>query len=108
MKNSIYSKIIIDKARSFNKKVFVATNLLESMIINQKPTRAEVHDIINTLVDGAHGLTLAVETAIGRNPIDCINVLYKIINHFDNIVDKVYLEDKEQNLFLFWRIKIIY
>ena len=77
------------------------------MIINQKPTRAEVHDIINTLVDGAHGLTLA-ETAIGRNPIDCINVLYKIINHFDNIVDKVYLEDKRQNLFLFWRIKIIY
>ena len=71
------------------------------MIINQKPTRAEVHDIINTLVDGAHGLTLAAETAIGRNPIDCINVLYKIINHFDNIVDKVYLEDKETKFISF-------
>ena len=56
----------------------MATNLLESMILNRKPTRAEVHDIINTIIDGAHGLTLAARPAIGKHPISCINILNKI------------------------------
>ena len=71
-------KIILNRANNANKKVFVATNLLESMISNRKPTRAEVHDILNTIVDGAYGLTLAAETAIGNHPIGCINMLNKI------------------------------
>ena len=74
-------KIILDRAKKMNTPVYVATNLLESMIENRKPTRAEVHDIVNTIVDGAYGLTLAAETAIGKNPIGCINMLNKIIKH---------------------------
>lgn len=74
-------KVIIRKARSYNKGVFVATNLLETMIQNKKPTRAEVHDVVNTIVDGAMGLTLAAETAIGKYPLACINMLNKLIQH---------------------------
>ncbi|UCC50743.1 MAG: hypothetical protein JSV68_16755, partial [Anaerolineaceae bacterium] len=74
-------KVIIRKARRNKTGVFVATNLLETMVEKNKPTRAEVHDVISTIMDGALGLTLAAETAIGKYPIDCINVLNKLNQH---------------------------
>jgi pyruvate kinase len=74
-------KIIIDKARDAHTPVFVATNLLETMVEKKMPTRAEVHDVITTIIDGAAGLTLAAETAIGKYPLDCINMLNKLIGH---------------------------
>ena len=76
-------KLIISKAAKKGKGVFVATNLLETMVEKSKPTRAEVHDITDTLLEGAHGLTLAAETAIGKNPIACINMLNRIIEHVE-------------------------
>ena len=88
-------KIILHKANSSNTGVFVATNLLESMITNRKPTRAEVHDIINTIVDGAYGLTLAAETAIGKYPLGCINMLNKIIRHAKDTIDHNIIGQKE-------------
>ena len=89
-------KIILNRADNANKKVFVATNLLESMISNRKPTRAEVHDIINTIMDGAHGLTLAAETAIGKYPIGCINMLNKIIHHSSLVINATEIRNKEK------------
>lgn len=80
-------KIIIDKARRYNTGVFVATNLLETMIEKRNPTRAEVHDVINTIVDGALGLTLAAETAIGKHPMECINMLNKLIQHAELVIN---------------------
>lgn len=75
-------KMIIQKAKANNTKVYVATNLLESMTISPKPTRAEVNDIYNTLQDGADGLVLAAETAIGQHPIGCADMVVKIIQQF--------------------------
>lgn len=89
-------KIILQRAKKANRGVYVATNLLESMITNRKPTRAEVHDIINTIVDGAYGLTLAAETAIGKYPLGCINMLNKIINHSNLVIDAKYTWNKEE------------
>jgi len=89
-------KIILDRANSQNTDVFVATNLLESMISNRKPTRAEVHDIINTIVDGAYGLIMAAETAIGKYPIGCINMLNKIINHSSLVINADEIRNKEK------------
>jgi pyruvate kinase len=80
-------KVIISKARRYNTGVFVATNLLETMIEKRNPTRAEVHDVINTIVDGALGLTLAAETAIGKHPMECINMLNKLIQHAELVVN---------------------
>ena len=65
------------------KKVFVATNLLESMVENSYPTRAEINDIYNCLELGAHGLVLAAETAVGNWPLECVNMLSSIIKKFE-------------------------
>lgn len=88
-------KIIINRARKKGKGVFVATNLLETMIEKKKPTRAEVHDVINTILDGAEGLALAAETAIGKHPMECINMINKLINHSELAVDIEKFKDKE-------------
>jgi len=74
-------KIIIDRAKQFGKGAIVATNLLETMVLKQKPTRAEIHDIISTILDGATGLTLSAETAIGKYPFECVNIMQKLISH---------------------------
>lgn len=78
-------KIIIEKARVKNKGVFVATNLLETMVEKKKPTRAEIHDIESTVLDGAQGLALAAETAIGKYPFDAINTIRKIAAHAESV-----------------------
>lgn len=80
-------KIIIERALAKNVGVFVATNLLESMILNKKPTRAEVHDIIQTIADGAFGLVLSAETAIGKYPIASVNMMKKIISQSEKIME---------------------
>ncbi|HEY7443905.1 MAG TPA: sulfate adenylyltransferase [Vicinamibacterales bacterium] len=93
-------KIIIDRARQRNKGVFVATNLLETMIEKRKPTRAEVHDVINTVVDGAAGLTLAAETAIGKFPMECINTLSKLIVHAEECMTEVRCAEGVHSVFI--------
>lgn len=74
-------KLIMKTAKKYKKDVFVATNLLETMINNKKPTRAEVNDIAHTILDGAAGLILAAETAIGKYPLESIVMLKKVIRH---------------------------
>ena len=75
-------KLIKIKNKIKNKKIFIATNLLESMILNNYPTRAEANDIYSCIEMGADGLVLAAETAIGRNPIECIKFVKEMINQF--------------------------
>lgn len=77
-------KTIIDVAKSVGRPVYVATNLLETMIDAPTPTRAEVNDIYNTLIDGADGLVLAAETAIGKHPIACASMIVKMIHEYEN------------------------
>ena len=76
-------KKIIRRAKDLDKRVYVATNLLETMVSSSTPTRAEVNDIYNTLCDGADGLVLAAETAIGDFPIRCANMIVKMIKYFE-------------------------
>jgi pyruvate kinase len=75
-------KRVIQQAKNLDCCVYVATNLLESMVSMPTPTRAEVNDIYNTLADGADGLVLAAETAIGKYPIQCISMVSKVIGAF--------------------------
>jgi len=74
---------IISKARSKDTPVFVATNLLESMIKKSTPTRAEVNDIASTLLMGANGLVLAAETAIGAHPVGAVKMTNALMTQFD-------------------------
>lgn len=80
----MYQKHIIRSACARNVPVLVATNLLDSMIARRRPTAAEANDIINTLADGANGLVLAAETAIGRNPVQVVDMVVRLLDAFDH------------------------
>ena len=75
----LIQKKIIQVARSLKTKVFVATNLMDSMIKNSLPNRAEMTDISNAIDQKVSGLVLAAETAIGKNPSECVKILKNII-----------------------------
>ncbi len=77
-------KSIIARATNLGVPVYVATNLLESMVVAPQPTRAEVNDVFNTLLDGADGLVLAAETAIGRFPIECTSMVRRLMDEFES------------------------
>ena len=78
-------KYIINKVREIGKEVFIATNTLEQMSFELKPNKAEVNDIINTLLDGATGIALTKETAVGRYPVETVNMLVTLVNQFEFI-----------------------
>lgn len=76
-------RYILKAAAPHSVPVFIATNLMESMIGQNAPTRAEVHDIVSSLDSGASGLVLAAETAIGKYPVECVIGLSKIIKNYE-------------------------
>ena len=79
-KIGLAQKYILDTVKKIKKPVYVATNLLETMMENFQPTRAEINDITNTLLSGASGLVLAAETAIGKHPVECVRMIKGVIN----------------------------
>ena len=78
----VTQKLITTEANKLGVKLYVATNLLESMVNKPSPTRAEVNDVYNTLSQGADGLVLAAETAIGDYPVECAKMIDRIINEY--------------------------
>jgi pyruvate kinase len=78
-----YQKAIVRQANRFNTPVYVATNLLESMVEHRRATVAEVNDIANTLLDGVHGLVLAAETAVGVDPLGVVDAVTRSIAAFE-------------------------
>jgi pyruvate kinase len=76
---------ILKLAKKKKRKIFIATNFLESMINKKFPTRAEVNDIYNAIELGAAGVVLAAETAIGKYPVECIKLIRKISQNFKKI-----------------------
>lgn len=85
-------RFIIKKSRSLKVPVFVATNLLESMVVAKDPTRAEVNDVVSSLLMGADGLVLAAETAIGQYPIKAVQMIKRLINETENWSDDTPLD----------------
>lgn len=79
----LIQKYIISQVRALGKEVFVATNTLEQMAYTLKPNRAEVNDIINTLLDGATGIALTKETAVGKYPVETVNMLNTLIDQLN-------------------------
>jgi pyruvate kinase len=71
-------KDIIQRARHFNRVVITATQMMESMITNAIPTRAEVFDVANAVLDGTDAVMLSGETAVGKNPIKVIEAMDRI------------------------------
>ena len=74
---------LLKKSKKINKPMYVATNLLESMVNKPYPTRAESNDIFFTLFSGSKGLVLAAETAIGKYPAECVLFIKRCIKNFE-------------------------
>ncbi len=75
----VVQKYIIRKCRSRNKFVITATQMLESMVENPVPTRAEVSDVANAIIDGSNFVMLSAETAVGKHPQEAVAMMGNII-----------------------------
>ena len=76
-------KNLVEKARKFSKPVIIATQMMETMINSLTPTRAEVNDVANSVLDGADAVMLSGETSVGRYPVDVVKNMSKIVKNIE-------------------------
>ncbi|MGE0614883.1 MAG: pyruvate kinase [Bacteriovoracia bacterium] len=88
-KIGLAQKYITQCATAAGTPTYVATNLLESMFNNLQPTRAEINDVTNTLLNGASGLVLAAETAIGKYPVESVRMIRQTIREVGSYAGQV-------------------
>lgn len=90
----VIQKTIVERCINASKPVIIATQMMESMIQNPTPTRAEVNDVANAVFDGADALMLSAETSVGSYPIGAVSMMQKIIAQVE-MQQSVYFKGKK-------------
>lgn len=75
----IIQKMLVSKCMKAARPVIIATQMMESMMEHITPTRAEVNDVANAVMDGADAIMLSGETSVGKHPVEVIKAAYKIV-----------------------------
>lgn len=79
----LLQKMIVQKCIEISKPVIIATQMMESMITSFTPTRAEVNDVANAVMDGADAVMLSAETSVGKYPVKVIEIMRRIITEVE-------------------------
>jgi pyruvate kinase len=80
----LIQKTIVEKCLAAAKPCIIATQMMETMILDSMPTRAEINDVANAVLDGADALMLSAETSVGKYPLRVIEVMSSIITDIEN------------------------
>lgn len=81
----IVQKQLINSCNKASKQIIVATQMMEGMISNIRPTRAEVNDVANSVLDGADAVMLSGETSVGMFPVEVVRTMRKIIGEVEKV-----------------------
>ncbi len=95
----IVQKTLIEACLAKGKPVITATQMLESMVISQRPTRAEASDVANAVIDGTDAVMLSAETATGKNPVLTVEVMSRIIKEAERYKQRSFITRKNRNAF---------
>jgi pyruvate kinase len=96
-KMPLIQKDIIKRCIQKAKPVVVATQMMDSMIENPNPTRAEITDVANAVIDGADAVMLSGETSMGKYPVRVIEVMEKILQNIESHEDMIYNKQLKPN-----------
>lgn len=92
----LLQKMIVNKCVEVGKPVIIATQMMESMITSYTPTRAEVNDVANAVMDGADAVMLSAETSVGKYPMKVIEMMRRIITQVEELGSIYYKEHTPQ------------
>jgi pyruvate kinase len=89
----LHQKTIIRKCNKVGKFVITATQMMESMIKNPVPTRAEISDVANAIFDGSNAVMLSEETTLGHYPVEAVSAMRKIASEVESTLPEMTISD---------------